>query len=89
MVRRQINYIKSGGTPTNKRCIQTEVPDQWVWADNYLCVPHSSPYRFEWSHQGRIPGKDCIQIMDYLQKQGDVLPHPWDDNYLCAFAGKT
>ena len=48
-----------------------------TWQDNYLCVPHNSPYNFEWSENGTINGKDCIEWIELADPE-------WSNNFLCA-----
>ena len=33
--------------------------------------------RFQWSSAGRVPGMECVQILEVAD------PHTWSDNYLC------
>ncbi|XP_066924931.1 uncharacterized protein [Clytia hemisphaerica] len=70
----------STGPIADKRCTRIVEPnDPHGWDDNYLCVPHWSPYIFEWSFSGQITGKDCIQWTG-----SQPVGHRWDNNYLCA-----
>ncbi len=49
-----------------------------IWADNYLCTPKQSPWKFSWSSAGPIAGRACI----HWNEPAD--PNSWHDNYLCA-----
>ncbi|XP_066918171.1 uncharacterized protein [Clytia hemisphaerica] len=82
-------YIASGmrwsyaGPISGMRCtriIEFSSPAKHTWRDNYLCVPHHSPFVFEWSMAGPIPGKHCIQWIE----PSEPLGHTWRDNYLCG-----
>ena len=69
----------SGGPISGLKCVQIlETADPHTWDDNYLCVPHNSPYNFRWSSARPVPGLRCIRWVETSD------PHTWDDNYLCA-----
>lgn len=64
------------------RCTNVAEPAEHVaeaWADNYLCVPPDSPYEFQFSVDGPVPGKDCVRWYEAADLAGS-----WGDNYLCA-----
>ena len=52
-------------------------PLHHTWLDNFLCVPKNSSYNFEWSQNGPINGKYCIEWIETADPN-------WNNNYLCA-----
>ncbi len=49
----------SAGPIPGMRCTQiTEPADPHTWNDNFLCLPPRSPYEFQWSFAGPLPGRE-------------------------------
>lgn len=67
------------GPIAGQKCTQiSEGADPHTWNDNFLCLPHNTPYKLQWSSAGPVGGKECIQWLEGAD------PHTWNDNYLCA-----
>lgn len=49
------------------------------WADNYLCVPHSSFVKFRWSSAGPIAGLPCVRWFEH----SEAASNTWFDNWMC------
>lgn len=49
-----------------------------IWADNFMCAPKQSPWKFSWSSAGPIAGRNCV----HFNEPAD--PNSWQDNYLCT-----
>lgn len=51
-----------------------------LWDNNYLCIPKDNgfPYRFVWSHRGRIPNLPCLRWFAKNGRDG------WNMTYLCV-----
>merc|ERR1712045_791276 len=70
----------------NMRCTRVrEKSDPDKWHDNYLCVPPSSKLSFDWSSDGPIDGRECIQ----WDEPDDNVDHKWHDNFLCDATTST
>nr|QNH72401.1 toxin candidate TRINITY_DN17935_c0_g1_i1 [Ceriantheomorphe brasiliensis] len=74
-----LRWSDAGRVP-NMKCWKITEPKerQIFWNDNFLCLPKDAPYRFVWSHRGKLPGFNCLPW--YVKKGRDG----WNDNYLCA-----
>ncbi len=58
------------------KCAQINEPsDPDYWYDNYLCLPHNSPYSFSFHGAGN-PGHNNVRWAEPAD------PHTWNDNYL-------
>lgn len=66
----------------NNKCTKIVEPEDYEdsWDDNYLCVPNDLPLNFEFYHDGKPSGKECIEWREPCDSNG------WNDgsNWLCA-----
>lgn len=65
--------------PSRMKCTMITEPSDYKWKNNYLCVPNTAPYDFEWSYKGQIRGKSCI-----AWREPSDFGDAWHDNFLCA-----
>ncbi|MFO0594149.1 MAG: M15 family metallopeptidase [Myxococcaceae bacterium] len=51
-----------------------------MWADNFLCVPESSPVHLHWSSAGPIAGLPCVRWFEHVEDPRNT----WADNWMCV-----
>jgi hypothetical protein len=76
-----LEWSMAGPLP-GRRCVRVhESADEVAaaWADNFLCLPESSPYELTWSTAGKIAGQSCVRWFEAADVGGS-----WGDNYLCV-----
>lgn len=69
------------GPDYNKRCVHlSEGSDPHTWHDNYLCLPHTSPYHLHW--ESWISGRNQNDAIRFFEPAD---PHTWHDNFLFVY----
>ena len=74
--------FKTAGKLEGMDCVNLneEADREGTWFDNYLCLPKSSEFRFVWSSEGIIDGKECLS----MHEEKEPYINSWWDNFLCV-----
>eukprot|EP00111_Clytia_hemisphaerica_P006187 TCONS_00017917-protein len=60
------------------RVYEPSEPKHYNWHDNWLCVPHNSPYHLRFfNHNVKYSKCRCVQWIEPSD------PHTWKDNFMC------
>ena len=74
--------FKTAGVIQDMDCtnLNEESDREGTWFDNYLCLPKSSAFKFTWSSEGPIAGKECLSMYE----EAEPYANSWWNNFLCV-----